>query len=189
MTSFAPEAALGAEVHRERRLALDRSVAACFAIACTLHVGLGAAGLLVGAVAFVLVELAAVDLERRVLPNAIVLPATLMVLVARVALEPSKYLEWIVAGSLAAVFLLLPTLVRRDAVGMGDVKLGLLLGVTLGPLVAAAFTIGLCAAGAVAVLLVLSRGRSALKETIPLGPFLAGGAILAILLSAPAALS
>ena len=189
MTVVAPEAALSAAEGRQRRLLLDRSIAACFGIACTLHVGLNAAGLLAGAAAFVLVELAAVDLERRIIPNRIVLPAALVMLVARTMLDPSRFLEWIVAGAATAAFLALPLLVRRDAVGLGDVKLGLLLGFTLGSLVPAALTIGCCAAGAVALLLVASKGRSVLKEAIPLGPFLAAGAILAILLSAPGAFS
>jgi leader peptidase (prepilin peptidase) / N-methyltransferase len=189
VTVVAPEAALAAESGRQRRLLLDRSIAACFGIACMLHVGLGAAGLLTGAAAFVFVELAAVDLERRIIPNRIVLPAAFIVLASRTILEPSRFLEWIVAGAATAVFLALPLLVRPDAVGLGDVKLGLLLGFTLGRLVPAALTIGLCAAGAVALLLVASRGRSVLKDAIPLGPFLAAGAILAILLSAPGALS
>ena len=44
------------------------------------------------------------------------------------------------------------------------------------------------AAGAFALLLVAIRSRAVLREQIPLGPFLAGGAIAAVLLSAPGAL-
>jgi leader peptidase (prepilin peptidase)/N-methyltransferase len=80
-------------------------------------------------------------------------------------------------------------IVRRDAMGMGDVKLALLLGVLLGRSVAAALTIGLCASGGAALLLMVQGGRAALKRPIPLGPFLAGGAIAAILLSPPGVLS
>jgi leader peptidase (prepilin peptidase) / N-methyltransferase len=71
---------------------------------------------------------------------------------------------------------------------MGDVKLALLLGAALGRLVAAALVIGLCAAGGFALLLIATRGRSAFRQEMPLGPFLAGGAIAAILLAAPSAL-
>ena len=69
MTSLASDAAVAAEIHRPRRLLLDRSIAGCFALATLLHVGLGERGLLVAGVVAILVELAAVDLERRVLPN------------------------------------------------------------------------------------------------------------------------
>jgi leader peptidase (prepilin peptidase)/N-methyltransferase len=188
VTSLATEATLAPEVYRPRRLVLDRSIAACFAVATLLHVGIGARGLLLAAVVAILVELAAIDLELRILPNRIVLPALLVVLGAQLAIDPSRYAESLVCGVAAGGFLLLPSLVRRGAIGMGDVKLAVLLGATLGRVVAAALAIGLVAAGGAALLLVALRSREALKQEIPLGPFLAGGAIAAILLSAPGAL-
>jgi prepilin signal peptidase PulO-like enzyme (type II secretory pathway) len=60
---------------------------------------------------------------------------------------------------------------------MGDVKLAMLLGAALGRDVVAALTLGLFAAGAFALLLVLARGRPALKTEIALGPFLAFGGL------------
>ncbi len=188
MTTVASEARAAAGIHRPRRLALDRSIAACFAFAALLHVGFGARGLLVAAMVAIVVELAAIDLERRILPNRIVVPSLFAVLAAQLALDPGRYLEAVVYSFGAALFLFLPTLIRRDAVGMGDVKLAALLGAGLGKLVAAALAIGFCGAGAAALLLVAARSRTALKQEIPLGPFLAGGAIAAVLLSAPGAL-
>ena len=189
MTSLASETAVVAETHRPRRLVLDRSIAACFALAALLHVGLGARGLLIAGVVAILVELAAVDLERRVLPNAVVLPALLVVLGAQLALDPSFYLKAVACAAGAGLFLLVPALIRRGALGMGDVKLAVLLGAALGPLVATALAIGLTAAGGFALFLLAARSRAVLKQEIPLGPFLAGGAIVAVLLSAPGAVS
>jgi leader peptidase (prepilin peptidase) / N-methyltransferase len=189
VTSLASEAAVPAAIHRPRRLVLDRSIAGCFALAALLHVGFGPRGVLVAAVVAILVELAAIDLERRILPNRIVLPSLLVVLGAQLALDPSFYLETVLCAVAAAAALLLPSLFRRGAVGMGDVKLAALLGAALGPLVASALAIGLTGAGVGAMVLVATRSRAALKQEIPLGPFLAGGAIAAILLSAPGALS
>lgn len=188
MSSVASDAPLVAEVHRPRRLMLDRSIAGCFAVATLLHVGLGARGLLVAAVVAVLVELAAIDLERRILPNRIVLPTLFTVLLAQLAIDPGRYLEYVLCAVGAGLFLLLPSLVRPGAVGMGDVKLAALLGAALGKLVAAALTIGFFGAGAAALLLLATKSRAALKDEIPLGPFLAGGAIAALLLSAPGVL-
>jgi leader peptidase (prepilin peptidase) / N-methyltransferase len=187
VSSVATEVVLEAEIRRPRRLVLDRAIAGCLGLAAMLHVGLDARGLLAGAFAVVLVELAAIDLERRILPNRIVLPALLAALAASLALDPSRAVESVIWAFAAGGFLLLPSIVRRGAVGMGDVKLGLLLGAVLGPLVAGALVIGLCAAGAFALLLVLNHGRSAFRQELPLGPFLAGGAIAAILLAAPSA--
>lgn len=187
MSSVASEAVASAEVHRPRRPVLDRAIASCFGLAVALHLGLGFHGLVVGAVVAILVELAAIDLERRVLPNRIVVPAILIVLGVWLAAEPSLYVESLVSAVVAGMVLFLPTVIRPGAVGMGDVKLAALLGATLGYLVAAALVIGLCAAGGFALLLVATRGRSAFGQELPLGPFLAGGAIAAILLTAPSA--
>jgi len=189
MSSLAPDATLVDEVHRPRRLLLDRSIAVCFGLAVLLHVGIGPRGLLLGAVTVVLVELAAIDLECRLLPNRIVIPTLLAVLAAQLALDPGRYAESLVAALGAGLFLLLPSLIRRGAVGMGDVKLAVLLGALLGRVVAPALAIGLCAAGGAALLLLAVRSRAALRQEIPLGPFLAGGAIAAVLLAAPTALS
>jgi leader peptidase (prepilin peptidase)/N-methyltransferase len=183
VTSLASEAAVAVEIHRPRRLMLDRSIAGCFAIAALLHVGIGARGFLVAGVVAILVELAAIDLERRILPNRIVLPTLLVVLASQLALDPSFYLATLVSAVGAALFLLIPSLIRRGAVGMGDVKLAALLGAALGPLVVSALALGLTAAGVYALLLVMTHSRTVLKQEIPLGPFLAAGAILAVLLS------
>jgi prepilin signal peptidase PulO-like enzyme (type II secretory pathway) len=189
MTSLAPERGLGLDVRRPRQVALERTIAACLAIAVTFHVGLSARGVLLGAFTAVLVKLAAIDLERRIIPNRIVLPAVLAVLIGWLAIDPGRFVESLLAGLGAGAFVLLPSLVQRGAVGMGDVKLALLLGAGLGGAVVPGLVLGLCATGAFALVLVVSRGRSALKQEIPLGPFLAAGAIGAILLSSAGALS
>ena len=188
MTSVASETAIAVAIHRPRRLLLERAIAGCFALAALLHVGLNARGLLIAAVVAILVELAAIDLERRILPNRIVLPTLLAVLIVQLALDPERSFELLAYAVGAGLFLLLPSLIRRGAVGMGDVKVAVLLGAALGKIVAAALTIAFFGAGAAALLIVATRSRTALKQEIPLGPFLAGGAIAAVLLSAPGVL-
>ena len=188
MTSLASETAVAVETHRVRRLALDRSIAACLALAALLHVGFGARGVLIACVVAIFVEVAAVDLERHILPNRIVLPTLLVVLGAQLVLDPSFYVKALISAAAAGLFLLVPALVRRGALGMGDVKLAALIGAALGPLAATALTLGLTGAGAYALLLLAMRSKAALRQEIALGPFLAGGAILAVLLAAPSAL-
>jgi leader peptidase (prepilin peptidase)/N-methyltransferase len=73
--------------------------------------------------------------------------------------------------------------VRPGALGMGDVKLALLLGALLGADVLTALCIGFSLVAATALVLVARRGRSALKHQLPLAPFLAAGAIATLLLS------
>jgi leader peptidase (prepilin peptidase)/N-methyltransferase len=129
-----------------------------------------------------LVLLAVIDMEKRMIPDAIVLPAFAAVLLAQVARSPDQGLEWIIASVVTALVLLVAGAVRQGAVGMGDVKLGLLLGAGLGTDVVQAIVLGLLAAWPVAGYLLLRDGRAATAAALPLAPFLALGAIAAILL-------
>jgi leader peptidase (prepilin peptidase) / N-methyltransferase len=130
----------------------------------------------------VLVVLAVIDIEDRVLPNRVILPAFAVVLLAQVALFPDQGLEWILASAGTALLLLVPAAVRRGTIGMGDVKLGLLLGAGLGTDVIQALLIGLLAAWPLAGYMLLRDGRGATRTALPLAPFLAVGAIAAVLL-------
>jgi leader peptidase (prepilin peptidase) / N-methyltransferase len=148
------------------------------ACAALLRVGTTPAGLLAAGVLAVLGVLAVIDLEWRMLPNAIVLPAIACVLAWQLAFLPGRFVEALVAAVGAAVFLLLPSLFRRGAIGMGDVKVAALLGAALGAPVAMALAVGSFAAWPVALVLVV-RGASVRGATIPFGPFLAlGGAVM-----------
>lgn len=132
--------------------------------------------------AAVLVVLAAIDLERRIIPNRIVLPATAVVLIAHIAIEPGRAVELIVAPLAAAAFLFLPNLLNPSAMGMGDVKLALLLGVGLGWGVVGALLIGFLSTIPFALAMISRGGRDALKTALPMGPFLAFGGLVVLIL-------
>jgi prepilin signal peptidase PulO-like enzyme (type II secretory pathway) len=125
-----------------------------------------------------LVVLSAIDLERGIIPNRIVLPAAGVVLVAQVALFPDRAAEWALGAILSALVLALPQLVGRAWMGMGDVKLGLLLGAALGWGVLGAVLLAFLCVFPVAFLVVLRGGLAARKTTIPFGPFLSLGALI-----------
>jgi len=125
-----------------------------------------------------LVVLSAIDLERGIIPNRIVLPAVGVVLVAQVALFPDRAGEWALAAILSALVLALPQLIGRAWMGMGDVKLGLLLGAALGWGVLGAVPLAFLCVFPVAFLVVLRGGLAARKTTIPFGPFLSLGALI-----------
>jgi leader peptidase (prepilin peptidase)/N-methyltransferase len=129
-------------------------------------------------VAGVLVVVAAIDLERRTIPNRIVLPASTVVLVMNVVLFPSRAAEWVLAGVIAAAVFAAPTLLGRNWVGIGDAKLALLLGAALGWAVAGAVLIASLLTIPVSVWLFIRRGAAARRATIPFAPFLALGAML-----------
>ena len=136
---------------------------------------------LVGAIfVVVLVALAAIDLERRLIPNRIVLPATAVVLALQIAFFPDRTVEWIAAALGAAAFLALPLLVVRGGVGMGDIKLALLIGAALGAAVVDALFYGAVAGAVFAVVLLRRHGDAARRMGFPFGPFLAFGAVVAL---------
>lgn len=125
-----------------------------------------------------LVAVSATDLEHRIVPNRIVLPAAAIVLVAQTALEPSA--EWALGAFGAAGFLFLAVLAYPSGMGMGDVKLALLLGAMTGRAAPVALMVGMLAALVPSVVLFARHGRKARKMAIPFAPFLALGGVVAL---------
>ena len=126
----------------------------------------------------VLVVLSAIDVDRRIVPNKIVLPAAAIVLAAHTVVHPS--LEWLASGLGASLFLFLAALAYPRGMGMGDVKLALLLGVAVGKTVPLALFAGMIAALVPSAVLFARHGTAARKMAIPFAPFLALGGVLAL---------
>jgi leader peptidase (prepilin peptidase) / N-methyltransferase len=156
-------------------LATAALVAACF-----WHFGLTGDALVAAYFCAVLVALSAIDVERRILPNAIVLPSFVLVLSAQLALHPDQALEWVLGALGASLFLFAALLAYPKGMGMGDVKLALLLGAMLGKLVGVGLMLGMLAALGLSVVLFAQHGAAARKMAIPFGPFLAFGSIVAL---------
>ena len=135
------------------------------------------------AFAGVLVVLAAIDLERGIIPNRIVLPAAGALYVLQLALFPSHVLAWTLAPLTASLLLALPHLFGRSWMGMGDVKLALLIGVALGWQVFTALLVAFLCLFPVALFMIAHEGLGARKKTIPFGPFMALGALIVLFLS------
>ncbi len=126
----------------------------------------------------VLVAVSAIDLEHRIIPNRIVLPAFLVVVVAQSALDPG--LQWIVGALAASGFLFAAALVYPAGMGMGDVKLALLMGAALGKTVGVALMAGMLSALVPSLVLFARHGTKARKMAFPFGPFLAAGVVVAL---------
>ncbi|MGH3033356.1 MAG: prepilin peptidase [Gaiellaceae bacterium] len=157
-------------------------LAACMLCALALaQFGVGPHALIAAFVLSTLAVLSAIDVERRLLPNRIVLPATAVVLAAQTAFFPERAAEWVLASVGAALVLFLPLLVHPSAMGMGDVKLGLFLGAALGKAVVPALALGALSAVPVALYMLARGGPQARKATLPFGPFLALGAAVVLL--------
>jgi leader peptidase (prepilin peptidase)/N-methyltransferase len=169
-----------------RRVRLPNAVAVAVALPLLALVvarfGVSGRAAVAGFFVIVLAVLSAIDIAERRLPNRIVLPSAAAMLVAQTTLFPDRALEWTLAAAGASLVLLVLFLVHPAGLGMGDVKLALLLGAALGSAVITALILGFIAAAVYALLLLARHGLVARHRAIPLGPFLAFGGIAALLL-------
>lgn len=129
----------------------------------------------------VLVGVTAVDLRYRIIPNRVVLPAAVIGYGLSVALSPGRWLELLVGALVAGAIMLVASIASHGGLGMGDVKLSLMLGAFLGRGVAVALIGGLLAASLPSIVLLLVHGRGGRKLTLALGPYLALGGVVALL--------
>jgi leader peptidase (prepilin peptidase) / N-methyltransferase len=150
---------------------------------CFVAFGLSGKAFVAAFFCAVLVVLSAIDLRHRIVPNRLVLPAALVVLVAQTALTLSP--EWALGALGASGFLFIAALAYPAGMGMGDVKLALLLGAMLGKLVAVGLMLGMVSAMVPSVILLARHGSAARKMGIPFAPFLAFGAIVALFAGKP----
>ncbi len=145
---------------------------------CVWKFGLSAEAALAAFFCAVLVAVSAIDLRHRIVPNRIVVPAAAIVLGAQTAIHPSP--EWAIGAVGAAGFLLAAALAYPAGMGMGDVKLALLLGAMLGRTVPVGMLLGMIAALVPSAVLFARHGSKARKMGIPFAPFLALGALIAL---------
>jgi leader peptidase (prepilin peptidase)/N-methyltransferase len=149
-----------------------------------LQTDLAAAVLRAGLVA-VLVACTLVDLDRRLIPNRITGPAAVSAVLVGLALDPAGEPARLLWSAVAGSILLLAALLAPAGMGMGDVKLVAVMGLLLGPPVIVALFAALLVSALAGVALIARHGlRAARRATLPFGPFLAGGGVLAALLGA-----
>jgi leader peptidase (prepilin peptidase) / N-methyltransferase len=160
------------------RLPLVAAACSALAAACGLAFGFTLEALAGLVFCWALVVVTRTDFEHRLIPDRIVLPAAVVVLVLRTLDEPS--LAWLLGGLGAGLALFLLVLAYPKGMGMGDVKLALLLGAGLGLGVVVALFVGFLTAVVPAIALLVRHGRAARKQAIPLGPFLALGGVVAL---------
>jgi leader peptidase (prepilin peptidase)/N-methyltransferase len=132
-----------------------------------------------------LLVLAMIDIRHRIIPNRIVYPS--LGIFGGLVLAGSLADQGMDLASAGWGFLayggglLLVAMISPRGMGMGDVKLGALIGLLLGSLglryvaVAAAAGVAIGGLGAIAAL-AMGAGR---KQAIPFGPYLAAGAVVA----------
>jgi leader peptidase (prepilin peptidase)/N-methyltransferase len=158
-------------------------VGAAFIVASFGRFGLSGKGLLGAVFCPSLVLLAAIDAKHKLLPNAIVLPATLAIGLIVAASMPGDFLGHLAAGAALGGFFFAFGLIFAGSLGMGDAKLGFMLGLALGAQTFGAAIIAFAGLLVAALYVLATRGVSARKDAIPFGPFLALGGIVAFFLS------
>ncbi|OGO56298.1 MAG: hypothetical protein A2V85_10595 [Chloroflexi bacterium RBG_16_72_14] len=143
--------------------------------------------LVLGAYLVALVLLLATDLDQRLLPDVVTLPAIPLALLTVLAgVNPFVSVSDLPIALATAI--VIPALLGvlalpfgAGAIGMGDLKLLVSLGILAGPLrLFTGVVYGALLAGVVIVVLLVAR-RITLKTYIPFGPFLIYGAMWAIL--------
>jgi len=129
-----------------------------------------------------LVPIALIDLDHRIIPNRLTALGALAALAIGLATDPAEAPQQLIAGAAAGGFLLLAALARPGGMGMGDVKLAGMLGLFLGYEVAVALLVALVAGTLVGLVVIARRGaHEGRKTAIPFGPFLALGGVVALL--------
>jgi leader peptidase (prepilin peptidase) / N-methyltransferase len=121
------------------------------------------------------------DLERRVIPNVILLAGAVAAVALVAATDPSSIPERAIAAAGAGGTLLLFALAYPRGMGMGDVKLAAVMGLYLGSAVAPALLIAVLVGTVVGAAVMLSQGGEARKFAVPFGAFLALGGVVALL--------
>ena len=138
-----------------------------------------------------LLAISAIDLEHYIVPNRIVYPTLfaaipLMAAAAIAAGEPDRIRTAALGGIGAFVAMFVVHFVSPGGMGFGDVRLSGIIGLFLGwidlQLVLLGMLLGFLLGSVIGVALIVSKRRGR-KDHIPFGPFLATGAVLAVLFS------
>jgi leader peptidase (prepilin peptidase)/N-methyltransferase len=143
-----------------------------------------------------LIVITFIDIQEQIIPNRVVYPgiaiglvlATYLTILNRdqsfMQLEIVKSLLGGIAG--AGIILLIAIIgsavFRKEAMGMGDVRLMAMIGVYLGlwPYIPLTLILGAFSGSIIGIVLILLRGRK-MDSAIPFGPFLSLGAMLCLL--------
>lgn len=133
---------------------------------------------------------AVIDLEHGLIPNKLVYPSCLVALLltsfyplglaaGRAPLD--SFLYSLFGGAVAFIILLIPALLWESGMGWGDVKLAGLIGLATGfPGGLVALALAIIGGGLLAIVFV-SSGLKKRRESIPFGPFLSAGALVALI--------
>jgi leader peptidase (prepilin peptidase)/N-methyltransferase len=128
-----------------------------------------------------LVIVALIDLDHKIIPNAITLPGMVIGLGLSIGALPISPLFSLCGLMIGGAIFYLIALVSKGGMGGGDIKLIAMIGAFLG-LHGVLFTIFASSLlGSVVGLMLILLGKKGRKDRVPFGPFLSCGAVLFML--------
>lgn len=127
-----------------------------------------------------LVTITLTDLERRIIPNKVLLVAAVLGVAIAALGDPASLPERAIAATAAGGLLFAAALAYPRGMGLGDVKLAATMGLFLGRAVAPAILVALLAGSMVGLAMIARDGAAARKRAIPFGPFLALGGLVGL---------
>src|SRR5450830_430094 len=126
-----------------------------------------------------LVTVSFTDIEHEIIPNVVVLPLSAIGLLINISVMPQIW--WIILafafGSFLFMFII--STIYPKGMGMGDVKLSLMAGAYLTQKVIPGLLIGFFV-GSIFGLAMIILKKKKIKQTIPFGPFISFGCIVAL---------
>ncbi len=127
----------------------------------------------------ILIVISFIDIDFRIIPNVIVLPFALVGLAINIISDSTNWWMPLAYSAGAFLFMLVIHLIYPKGMGMGDVKLSLMIGAFLIKDVIAALFLGFLAGSIYGLSLIIIKRRK-LKQAIPFGPFISLGSIISL---------
>ncbi len=128
-----------------------------------------------------LVPVALIDLDYRIIPNSLMIIGAVVAPALVLLTAPDDLLEHVIASVAAGAFFFVFAFAYPRGMGMGDVKLAAVLGLFLGRAVGPAVFIALVSGTLVGALVIARKGvQEGRKTAVPFGPFLALGGVVAL---------
>lgn len=166
-----------------RRMPTLEVLGALLGALCAIRFGWSLELLPALALVCLLIPITWIDLEWRVIPDALVVPGVVLALGLGALADPARAPVLLLSGLLAGIAFLALVLIYPAGMGVGDVTLVAMLGCFLGPPVALAVLLAFVLASLPAIGVMAVRGIAAGRKVgLPFGPFLALGALIVLFL-------
>jgi prepilin signal peptidase PulO-like enzyme (type II secretory pathway) len=140
--------------------------------------------IVVGIVAGFLIPIIVIDLQKLIIPDALVFPGIIVVFAYYALTDPGKIPPALVHGATGFAIILIFWFFSKKQIGLGDAKLSFFLAAGLGFFEWWGALLAACLTAIAFGLVKIRTGRMTLKHKLPLAPFFGVGVALVIVLKA-----